>query len=150
MELGTAEVVRSGADGLVIACGTLLRTCLDAAKQLAGEGLEIGVINARFVKPLDQATLLPAMAKVPFVLTVEEGVLMGGFGSAVLEAAADAASKPRCAGWAFPTASSNTARGPSCLRTWASMATPSPKPVGNWPVGQWAVGRRRWAVGSGQ
>jgi 1-deoxy-D-xylulose-5-phosphate synthase len=50
----------------------------------------VGVINARFVKPLDRPTVLKAIEECGFVLTVEEGCLMGGFGSAVLEAANDA------------------------------------------------------------
>jgi 1-deoxy-D-xylulose-5-phosphate synthase len=54
---------------------------------LRQEGLEVGVINARFAKPLDRATLLKAVEELPLVVTVEEGTLEGGFGSAVLEAA---------------------------------------------------------------
>lgn len=90
VELGTAEIVRAGADGTIIACGALLPACLCAAEELRGEGLEVGVINARFIKPLDTATILRAVRETPVVLTVEEGCLMGGFGSAVLEAACDA------------------------------------------------------------
>jgi 1-deoxy-D-xylulose-5-phosphate synthase len=90
MELGRAEVLRAGGDGALIGCGTLVNTCLKAAVGLADEGLEIGVINARFVKPLDTETILHAVRQSPFVVTVEEGALAGGFGSAVLEAAADA------------------------------------------------------------
>jgi 1-deoxy-D-xylulose-5-phosphate synthase len=91
VELGTAEVLRSGSDGVVIACGTLLRTCMNAAERLQEEGLDIGVVNARFVKPLDMRTILDAAESYPFVVTVEEGALMGGFGSAVLEVLSDAA-----------------------------------------------------------
>ena len=54
------------------------------------EGFDLGVINARFVKPLDTDDDPPAVRECPFVVTVEEGALMGGFGSAVLEAASDA------------------------------------------------------------
>ena len=90
IELGTAEVIRPGADGMIVACGTVLGACMKAADQLAGEGIEIGVINARFVKPLDTETILGAVRQYPLVVTVEEGALMGGFGSAVLEAASDA------------------------------------------------------------
>jgi 1-deoxy-D-xylulose-5-phosphate synthase len=90
MKLGTAEVVRPGADGMLVACGTLLGACVEAADRLAGDGLHVGVINARFVKPLDSQTILEAVQQSPFVVTVEEGALMGGFGSAVLEAASDA------------------------------------------------------------
>ena len=90
LELGKAEVLRLGSDGMLIACGTLLGPCLQAADRLAEESLNFGVINARFVKPLDRAAILRAVAKCPVVVTVEEGVLMGGFGSAVLEAASEA------------------------------------------------------------
>jgi 1-deoxy-D-xylulose-5-phosphate synthase len=57
---------------------------------LSEEGIEMAVINARFVKPLDTQAILQAVREHPFVVTVEEGCLMGGFGSAVLEAANDA------------------------------------------------------------
>lgn len=90
VELGRAEVFHWGHDGMLIACGSLLGYCLKAAAQLRQQGLDVGVINARFVKPLDTETILRAVAAAPFVVTVEEGALMGGFGSAVLEAAADA------------------------------------------------------------
>ena len=90
IELGKAELVRRGTDGTIVACGTLLTECLDAAERLADEGLELSVINARFVKPLDTRLILRAVRESPLVVTVEEGMLMGGFGSAVLEAACDA------------------------------------------------------------
>ena len=64
--------------------------CVRAADRLAEDGIHLGVINVRFVKPLDTATILQAVADCPLVVTVEEGVLMGGFGSAVLEAASEA------------------------------------------------------------
>ena len=90
VELGRAEVLREGRDGVILCCGALLSGCLAAAKSLEREGLDVGVINARFVKPLDVDTILPAIEGADFVVTVEEAALMGGFGSAVLEAAADA------------------------------------------------------------
>ncbi len=61
-----------------------------AAERLRQEGLSVGVINARFAKPLDKQTLIRAIEDVPQVITVEEGTLEGGFGSAVLEAANEA------------------------------------------------------------
>ena len=85
-----AERLVRGGDGLVIACGTLLGAALEASARLREEGLEVGVINARFVKPLDEATLLEAIEAAPWVVTVEEASLPGGFGSALLEAVADA------------------------------------------------------------
>ncbi len=76
---------------MFLACGTLVTTCLRAAERLRERhGLRVGVINARFAKPLDRPTTLKAIEECGFVLTVEEGCLTGGFGSAVLEAASDA------------------------------------------------------------
>jgi 1-deoxy-D-xylulose-5-phosphate synthase len=88
--LGKAEVLHWGGDGVLIACGTLLGACVEAANRLAQDGIDLGVINARFVKPLDLETIRRAVAECPMVVTVEEGTLSGGFGSAVLEAASDA------------------------------------------------------------
>ncbi len=90
IELGRSEVVEWGTDGMIVCCGTLLAACVQAAAQLRAEGLDVGVINARFIKPLDTETILKAVAECGFVLTVEEGQLMTGFGSAVLEAANEA------------------------------------------------------------
>ena len=90
MEYGKAEVLSCGTDGTIIVCGALLPECVRAARRLREEGLSVGVINARFVKPLDTETILRAVRESGFVLTVEEGCLAGGFGSAVLEAANDA------------------------------------------------------------
>lgn len=91
IELGQAEVLEWETDGMLIACGAIAGTCLRVAERLRSEhGLRVGVINARFVKPLDTATILKAIEECSFILTVEEGCLMGGFGSAVLEAANEA------------------------------------------------------------
>jgi 1-deoxy-D-xylulose-5-phosphate synthase len=87
IELGQAEIYEWGSDGMLIAYGSLFPTCVRAADRLREEGLEIGVINARFAKPLDRQTLLRAVEQLPLILTVEEGTLEGGFGSALLEAA---------------------------------------------------------------
>jgi len=90
VELGQSEVLEWGHDGMIIACGTLLGACVKAAERLREEGLDVGVINARFIKPLDAETILRAISTSSFVLTVEEAALAGGFGSAVLEAASEA------------------------------------------------------------
>jgi 1-deoxy-D-xylulose-5-phosphate synthase len=91
IELGQAEILDWETDGMFLACGTLAGTCLLAAERLRERyGLRVGVVNARFVKPLDRTTVLKAIEECSFVLTVEEGCLSGGFGSAVLEAANDA------------------------------------------------------------
>jgi 1-deoxy-D-xylulose-5-phosphate synthase len=87
VELGQAEVLDWGDDVILVAYGTLLSGCVKAAETLRQEGLSVGVVNARFVKPLDRATLAKALDEASLVVTVEEGTLEGGFGSAVLEAA---------------------------------------------------------------
>jgi 1-deoxy-D-xylulose-5-phosphate synthase len=87
LELGQAEVHDWATDGALIAYGSLFPTCVKAAELLRQEGIHVGVINARFAKPLDRTTLLKAVEELPVVVTVEEGTLEGGFGSALLEAA---------------------------------------------------------------
>ncbi len=90
VEIGRSEVLRWGRDGVILACGTLVSAALRAAEQLKLEGLDVGVVNARFIKPLDVEMLERACRECAFILTVEEGSLPGGFGSAVLEAACEA------------------------------------------------------------
>jgi 1-deoxy-D-xylulose-5-phosphate synthase len=83
--IGTWEVLREGSDAAILSFGPMLKTAEKAAKQLAGEGISVKVINARYIKPMDHEILMDlAHRKLP-VLTLEEGVLQGGFGSAVLE-----------------------------------------------------------------
>lgn len=89
MELGRAEVLQWGRDGLIVAYGTLLGNCIQAAELLRSEGLDVGVVNARFVKPIDREFVDRACRENLFLVTVEESSLMGGFGSALLEVASD-------------------------------------------------------------
>jgi 1-deoxy-D-xylulose-5-phosphate synthase len=86
VELGKAEVLSEGDDVSILCFGSLLTNCLTAAQQLREQGLDVGVVNARFAKPLDMETIERLLADSKFLVTVEEGQLMGGFGSAVLEA----------------------------------------------------------------
>ena len=86
IELGKAEVLSWGEDGNVLVCGTMLPVAVEAAAVLRKEGLDVGVINARFVKPVDNEVIAKAI-DAGFVITIEENAAMGGFGSAVLEAA---------------------------------------------------------------
>ncbi len=90
IERGKAEWVIHGQDGTIICCGALLATCIEAVRRLGSQGLQFGLVNARFVKPLDADLICRVIQESPVVITVEEGVLQGGFGSAVLEAANDA------------------------------------------------------------
>ncbi|MEY4565375.1 MAG: 1-deoxy-D-xylulose-5-phosphate synthase [Planctomycetota bacterium] len=89
IRLGKAEVVRWGNDGSLISFGGMLETCLQAADRMASEGLDVTVVNARFAKPLDIEVLSKCFQQGRFVVTIEEGTSIGGFGSAVLEAACE-------------------------------------------------------------
>jgi len=89
IERGRSETLRDGRDGAILCFGTLLSDCLKAADLLAAEGLEVTVINARFAKPIDREMIERVFRDCGFIVTVEEGCLMGGFGAAVLEAASD-------------------------------------------------------------
>jgi 1-deoxy-D-xylulose-5-phosphate synthase len=83
--LGAAELLRDGEDVLLLPLGSLVVPALEAASRLARAGISAAVINPRFVKPLDR-TLIPRVARrVGRVVTIEEHMLAGGFGSAVLE-----------------------------------------------------------------
>ena len=95
VELGRAEVLAEGTDLTLLACGTVLGDCARAADRLRAAGFDVGLVNARFVKPLDCAAILAALERSRRLVVVEEGCLMGGFGSAVLEAAADAGADTR-------------------------------------------------------
>jgi len=88
LEVGKGRLARNvpgKPDVCVVAAGTTLRAALAAAEKLAAEGLAATVIDARFVKPLDAELIAAEAARARRVVTVEEGCLPGGFGSAVLE-----------------------------------------------------------------
>lgn len=87
---GKAEVLRQGKDATIVAIGAMVTPAEETAELLAAQGLDVGVINARFVKPLDTACILDAAKASGALITMEENVLAGGFGSAVLEAVSDA------------------------------------------------------------
>jgi 1-deoxy-D-xylulose-5-phosphate synthase len=90
LPIGAAEVVKEGTDIVIWALGPMVAEASRIAARLTGElHLSVGVVNARFVKPLDRALLLKQAAVVPLVVTMEDHVLSGGFGSAVLEALQD-------------------------------------------------------------
>jgi 1-deoxy-D-xylulose-5-phosphate synthase len=89
VDLGRCEAFSWGRDVTILCYGTLLGDCLRAAQKLRSEGLDVGVVNARFAKPIDREMVLKALSDSAFVVTVEEAALMAGFGSAVLEAAAE-------------------------------------------------------------
>jgi 1-deoxy-D-xylulose-5-phosphate synthase len=91
LAIGQAEVLREGSNVVIWALGSMVQDALKLAERLAREeGLSVGVVNARFIKPLDRTLLLSQAAVVPLIVTMEDNVLAGGFGSAVLEALQDA------------------------------------------------------------
>jgi 1-deoxy-D-xylulose-5-phosphate synthase len=85
LPIGRGEIMREGTDVTIVALGTMTLTAENAADVLAQRGISATVINARFVKPLDEALLLKWARTTGAVVTIEEGVVAGGFGSAVLE-----------------------------------------------------------------
>jgi 1-deoxy-D-xylulose-5-phosphate synthase len=90
LPIGKGELLRDGTDVAIVAIGVSVWPAVKAAEQLSQEGLSTAVINARFAKPLDQELIVNIAKRVRYVVTVEEGCKMGGFGSAVLEALSDA------------------------------------------------------------
>ncbi|MFH1663226.1 MAG: 1-deoxy-D-xylulose-5-phosphate synthase [archaeon] len=85
LEIGKAEMIKEGKDISLISIGFMLKETMEAAELLKKDGIEAEVINARFVKPLDEKMLSDSLKKTGKGITIEENVLMGGFGSAVLE-----------------------------------------------------------------
>ncbi len=90
--VGKGEVLHAGEDVAVLAFGHPVRAAERARGILADEGVDAAVINARFAKPLDEELILSVAASTPLLVTVEEGTVQGGFGSAVLELLADSLS----------------------------------------------------------
>jgi 1-deoxy-D-xylulose-5-phosphate synthase len=105
LPIGKAECLRDGSDVALVALGSLVHTAASAANRLAEEGISAAVINARFVKPLDEEMILELAAQVGRIVTLEEGNRPGGFGSAVAELLQDhEAGETRLASLALPDA----------------------------------------------
>src|SRR5207249_2966159 len=85
LEIGKAELLRDGGEIAIVAYGSMAHPSLKAAENLAKDGIETTVVNARFVKPLDSGLLLALARTKRLIVTVEEAYLAGGFGSAVVE-----------------------------------------------------------------
>ncbi len=88
--IGESELLRDGDEVVVLALGTLAHVALEAAHALHAEGISAAVVNARFAKPLDTKRIVALARRCRAVVTVEEAAAAGGFGSAVLEALAEA------------------------------------------------------------
>ncbi|ACB50751.1 1-deoxy-D-xylulose-5-phosphate synthase [Crocosphaera subtropica ATCC 51142] len=89
VSIGKGEILRNGDDVLLVGYGTMVHQSLQVAEILKEHGIEATVVNARFVKPLDTELIVPLAQRIGKVVTLEEGCLMGGFGSAVAEALLD-------------------------------------------------------------
>ena len=85
IDIGQAEVIKEGRDVNMIAIGSMVYPCMEAAEILNKEGINAGLINARFAKPVDEKLLSDIIAKTKNIVTVEENSIAGGFGSAVME-----------------------------------------------------------------
>jgi 1-deoxy-D-xylulose-5-phosphate synthase len=90
LPIGKGEILRNGDDLLLIAYGSMVYPSLQVAEILHEHGIQATVVNARFAKPLDTELILPLAQEIGRVVTLEEGCLPGGFGSAVAEALLDA------------------------------------------------------------
>lgn len=85
LEIGKAELLREGRDVAILAYGSMVHPAMEAATQLESDRIEAAVVNARFVKPLDEEMILALAQSHRIIVTVEEAYLAGGFGSAVME-----------------------------------------------------------------
>ena len=96
LPIGKAEVLREGQDVSIWAIGSMVQSAAQAAEKLAEQGISAGVVNMRFVKPLDKELLLAQAKEYGKIVTLEEGVLQGGVGSAVLETLNEAQLLTKC------------------------------------------------------
>lgn len=83
--LGKGEIIREGSDLTIIACGLMVMKSMEAAEQLAKEGVSVRVINMHTIKPLDHKLVIESAEKTGKIITVEEANILGGLGSAVCE-----------------------------------------------------------------
>jgi 1-deoxy-D-xylulose-5-phosphate synthase len=89
LPIGKAEILRQGDDVLLLGYGTMVYPAMQVAEILSEHGIEATVVNARFAKPLDTELIAPLAKQIGRVVTLEEGCVMGGFGSAVAESLLD-------------------------------------------------------------
>ncbi len=95
--IGKSEVIRHmEGSACILSYGHIFANVMKAVETLAAEGIDVAVVNARFVKPLDREMLRDVVSRYPVLLSVEEGAAMGGFGSAVNEALAEMAISRHC------------------------------------------------------
>ena len=83
IEYGKSEVIAKGGDIALIAVGSMVETAWEVKKLLEDKGVDVSVVNARFIKPIDEAMLSETVSRHHFIVTMEEGILTGGFGQSV-------------------------------------------------------------------
>lgn len=83
IEYGKSEVIAKGGDIALIAVGSMVETAWEVKKLLEDKGVDVSVVNARFIKPIDEAMLSETVIRHHFIVTMEEGILTGGFGQSV-------------------------------------------------------------------
>ncbi|MDO8687316.1 MAG: transketolase C-terminal domain-containing protein, partial [Dehalococcoidales bacterium] len=83
--IGKSEIIRGGDDVVILAIGAMVAPALEAARELAVNGIEATVVNARFAKPLDAELIIDLASRIKRLVTVEENALIGGFGSSVID-----------------------------------------------------------------
>ena len=89
LKIGRGELLKEGDDLLIVAYGAMVPPAMKTAMLLEESGIKSTVINARFLRPLDQALIHPLARRIGKIVTMEEGALGGGFGSAVIESLTD-------------------------------------------------------------
>lgn len=85
INLGKAEIIREGKDLTIIAIGKMVERAVEVSQILEKGNIDAEIINARFLKPLDKETILESVKKTKKVITIEDGILKGGLGTAVIE-----------------------------------------------------------------
>lgn len=85
IEIGKAEIIEKGTDAAILTIGNMVDMSLKARKELLKDNINVEIVNMRFIKPLDRAVLLDVFSRHMKVITLEDNVITGGFGSAVLE-----------------------------------------------------------------
>jgi 1-deoxy-D-xylulose-5-phosphate synthase len=85
LNIGEAEILEDGNDVLIIAYGSMVASAIETSRILKDKKINSCIVNARFVKPLDKNLIIPLASKIKKVVTMEEGTLIGGFGSAIVE-----------------------------------------------------------------
>jgi transketolase len=93
-EIGKAIHMRTGPDALIITTGITLKPALEAADELAKQGIQAGVLHVHTIKPIDKVAILKHASQVPVIVTIEEHTLVGGLGSAVAEIITEANFNP--------------------------------------------------------